>query len=106
MSQVQQHLHLIGYRPDRIAEQVNDVTALQSLFDEHVPESIVDFLVRLSDCVLYYRFDATTNTGRQKTYSHFVTTNIGSGPKESPYCPFPVSIVGRIHRFRRLGMPR
>lgn len=102
VKEVPRYRHLIGYRGDRLAEQLNDVNALQGLFAATIPLGIVDLLTTLSDCVLYYRFDATTKTGRTKTYSHFVTTNIG--PELASTNPFPTSLMGHVLRYRTMGM--
>lgn len=102
MKPVPRHRHLVGYKSDRFAEQRNEVDELQRLFAAAIPQDILDFLTTLPDCVLYYRFDATTKSGRAKTYSHFVTTNIG--PELESFHPFPASLIGRILRCRSLGM--
>ena len=66
MRTVPRFRHLVGYPNDRIGEQANDVDALQDMFGASIPNVVLDFLATLSDCVLYYRFDAVTKTGRTK----------------------------------------
>ena len=102
MSRVRRHRHLVGFLANA-AEQPCDVPALQQFFTTPLPAKVLDFMTALADCVLYYRFDAATKSGKTKTYSHFVTTNIGPVPGEETYQP--ASIVGFLRRYRERNMP-
>jgi hypothetical protein len=103
MTRLRPYRHLVGYRPDRIAEQINDVPQLQQLYGGTIPDLVTEFLATLSDCVLYYRFEATSRVGKPKPYSHFVMSNIG--PELDGVSPFPVSIIGKVLRYRTMGLP-
>lgn len=103
MNRLPRYRHLIGYRHDRVGESPNDVGELQKLFALPLPTVVQEFLVTLSDSILYYAYDAQTKTGKTKKYSHFVLSNIG--PEISSIYPFPSSLIGIVNRFRGMGLP-
>ena len=102
MTWIRRYRHLVGFRIYS-AEQPNDLTALQSYFSQPLPPPVVEFLTSLSDCLLYYRFDATTKTGKIKPYSQLLTTNIGPVPGEQTYQP--ASLIGFLRRYRERELP-
>lgn len=103
MERLPRYRHLVGFRHDRVGESFNDFAQLQQLFAVTIPGQVRDFLTTLSDCVLYYCFDSQGRTGKVKRYSHFVTTNIG--PELDGVYPFPASLVGKVIRYRSMGLP-
>lgn len=103
MNSLRKYRHLVGFRPDKFGEQLNDFDQLQNLFSGAIPPAIQDFLISLSDCVLYYRYEAPTRSGKTKAYSHFVTTNIG--PELDSYYPSPASLIGLVVAYRKGGLP-
>lgn len=104
MKPVPCYRHLYGFRDPRVGEQLNEVAALQDLYDEPLPPAVTTFLQSLSDCVLFYGFDTLTTTGKPKRHTHFITTNIG--PELASPSPFPGSLIGRITQWRASGMPK
>lgn len=103
MDPLVRYRQLIGIRPGRLGVQANEAGRLQELYAGTIPDDVCGFLTALSDCVLYYRFEATTKTGKIKPYSHFMTTNIG--PELDGISPFPASIMGKVARYRGMGLP-
>ena len=102
MEQLPRFRHLVGYRNDRLCQSLNDYKQLQDLFVLSIPDHIGEFLIALKDSILYYRYEIMSRTGKPKPYSHFVMTNIGP---EVGVHPFPASIIGRLLRYRGMGLP-
>jgi hypothetical protein len=103
MERLPRYRHLVGFRHERVGESLNDFAQLQKLFAATIPDQVREFLTSLSDCVLYYGFDAQTRSGKARRYSHFVTTNVG--PELDGVYPFPASLIGKIIRYRGMGLP-
>lgn len=104
MERLPRFRQLVGYRHDRVGEASNDFPRLQELFAGTIPDSVRAFLTALADCVLYYRFDVPTASGKAKGISHFVTTNIGP-ELDWGISPFPASLIGKIVQYRGSGLP-
>lgn len=104
---LRRHGHIVGMRSDRVAEQSNETAAaaLQGLFEIPIPGPLLQIMLDLADCVLYYGFDAVTQKGKMKRYSEFVLTNIepGFGEVLRPYQL--ASTIGYLWRFRGMGLP-
>jgi hypothetical protein len=95
---------LVAQRAPNMSQNANEFDQLQALYPAPIPEVLREFLVTLSDCILYYRFEAVSKTGKPKKYSHFVLTNIG--PDIDWGRPmFPSSLMDRIQRYRQQGLP-
>jgi hypothetical protein len=102
------HGNIVGIRSEQaLAEEPAAATrALQEAFTIALPAAVLQFMLDLSNCVLYYQFDAVTRTGKIKSYSHFVLTNvIPSFAEESYGAHQPASTIGFLRRFRGLGLP-
>lgn len=96
-----QYRHLVGYRGQLFGP--NQFDDLQALFAQPIGVEVRAFMETLADCVLYYRFEFPAASGKAKSISHFVTTNVG--PEFTNSHPFPVSIIGKVERYRSMGLP-
>ncbi len=104
---LRRHRHIVGLRSDQVVEQqaIGSEAALRAMFGMPIPQALLQFILDLPDCVLYYRYDAVTRTGKTKTYSQFVLPSIEPGFGEECRPHMPASTVGYVRRFRELGLP-